>query len=143
MFIIELKIKKNDQWSGKWIAGICSREREAQELFVKIPVKDRIEKKLHSLSGFTYPFFIVEDATKFTFFRSKNAVLEMIQTLERVPDDDHCYFTLYICAEDFKSDPPNKDMMGILPHFHVENKELREFRAGEFDSYIERYLQKI
>lgn len=79
MFIIELKIKNDDQWFSKWIAGICSQEQEVQQLFDKIPFKDRVEKKLHSLPGLTYLFFIVEDAEKFTFVSSKDELSRIAQ----------------------------------------------------------------
>ncbi|RCU50573.1 hypothetical protein DU002_09140 [Corallincola holothuriorum] len=73
----------------------------------------------------SYPFWITEDHNGFAFYSRAELKALFNSFLEsRLDNDDYCYTNLYMVDEDFRSNIPGKDSMGMLRHWHIENYEL-------------------
>ena len=70
------------------------------------------------------PLLIIEDKSGFEYLTQKDILSKRIENIKKVEDDDFVYFNLYIVKNEYISNDPARDEMGIINHFHIQNYDL-------------------
>lgn len=106
MFVIEI--------SGKYIAAIFQSEKDVNSYLMKM--RNHVNfpiHKVHKLSGFSYPFYILETGTNpqisFSFHQDPNSLYQSSTNLKGI------HYTIH---SDYAPKSNGGDEMGRLDHSH-------------------------
>lgn len=103
-----------------------------------IPAPSRAKHSVLDLADLSYPFYICDDGAEgFRFFLTEAQVVAELKQYakeRRREDEDWCYTNLYRITDDCCPNLPGTDYMGVLPHYHVDNRTLERVEKDGFES---------
>jgi len=107
----------------RWVSGVFRNREDADAYLSDVSDEMRPLQKVVSVSPRSFPFFLVEDGAGFSAHTAES-LEAMISELQRIPDQDWCYFNVYRLDDDWRPAHAGTDYMGAIPHVHFDNQHL-------------------
>lgn len=107
-----------------WVSGIFEHRETAKAYLQEIPSPLIERQSIREVGPGTFPVFVVEDSTGFTAM-SANEVQQLASQTSPADDGDATHFNLYLFSSDWHPPRPGTDYMGVIPHVHVANGDLK------------------
>jgi hypothetical protein len=116
-----------------FIEGIFQKPEEAEKYLLDHPQKEKcILKNTYD----NFPFYVVEkEYGKFIYFSTKDEIITHIKNMDlkernKSKMTEEINITIYIIKGPYISETKNKDAMGILEHYHIEQEVLNKIKNG-------------
>ena len=117
----------------RWVSGVFRTRADAVSYVNEVPGELRAIQRIVEASPTEYPTYLVEGENGFVL-HSPASLADLMADVQRVSDDEWCYFNVYRLTEDWRPPQAGTDYMGIIRHVHVENHHLDRARAGGIDA---------
>ncbi len=116
-----------------WISGIFQDRDRAIAYLATISVD--LQPKLLEFPINHYPVYLLEVDRNFTY-NCETDIIAFVSKLTLQDNEDWCYGNIYYINQDWQSRRAGKDYMGMIPHLHLDNKNIFRIRNSGIANYF-------
>ena len=137
-----------------FIEAVLLNKKEVKQYLHHHPQKKKC--KVLVLNFNTFPFFIIENGFgNFLYYSNKNKVIDYIKNVDlwKIKTATKASFkisanleteseittglalTIYKLTEPYTSEFKNKDSMGLIDHYHIDQENIMEIKNGNIDNF--------